>query len=77
MMGNEWLCSSTASDGVEHRSLDGNKVTVIKPPPDVRVDLGAGMEDIARTVVDHQVKVSLPEPLLGILETEVVARDLV
>lgn len=77
MVGDEWPRRSTTGNGVQHRGLHGDKITVVEPSPDERIDLGPGKEDIARLIVHHQVEVPLSETLLGILESEVVAGDLV
>lgn len=77
VVGNEGLGSGTASNDVEHGGLDRDEVAVVEPAANVRVDLGAGDEDIAGLVVHHEIEVTLAETLLVVLEAVVVIRDLV
>lgn len=76
VVGHERLGSSTASNGVEHRGLNGDKVPVIEPATDVGVNLGTGNKNIAGLLVHHEVQVALAETLLGVLEAIVVVGDL-
>lgn len=77
VVGDEGLGGGTSGNDVEHGGLDRDEVAVIEPTADVRVDLGAGDEDVASLVVHHEIKVALAEALLGVLEAVMVVGDLV
>lgn len=76
VVSNEGLGSGTASNDVEHGSLDRDEIALIEPASDEAVDLGAGDENLAGLVIHHQVKVSLTEALFGVLEAVVVVGNL-
>jgi hypothetical protein len=75
VMSNEGLGGRTTGNGIHHGSLDFDKVTGVEVVTDVGNDLGAGNEDAARAVVHDQVKVTLAEALLLVLETVVLGGD--
>lgn len=75
-MGDEGLGSSTTSDGVKHGRLHRDKVTVVEPATNIRVDLCASDEDLSRLLIHHEIKIALAETGFGVLEAIVIVGNL-
>ena len=68
VVGDERPRESTAGDRLHHRRLDLDIAALVEESPNRPDHCRTGLEDTARLWIDGQVEVTLPVPLLDVLQ---------